>query len=211
MNKKGLFITFEGGEGAGKSTVLKAVAERLETNGYRVVTTREPGGVKLAENIRHSLLDDPSLDIDPKTEALLFAAARRQHLVEKIIPALTEGAVVLCDRFVDSSLAYQGAGRGIGVEAVRHINEFAVEKYMPDVTLLFDLPIQLGLDRIKGNKRESNHLDEEGALFHETVRRAYHQLASQNEERYRMIKADAPIGAVIEETYSVIQSALDRV
>nr|WP_307189817.1 dTMP kinase [Geomicrobium sp. JCM 19037] len=97
MNKKGLFITFEGGEGAGKSTVLKAVAERLETNGYRVVTTREPGGVKLAESIRHSLLDDPSLDIDPKTEALLFAAARRQHLVEKIIPALTEGAVVLCD------------------------------------------------------------------------------------------------------------------
>ncbi|MBM7635128.1 dTMP kinase [Geomicrobium sediminis] len=205
MNQPGLFITFEGGEGAGKSTVLQAVAEQLQQKGHCVDTTREPGGVALAEKIRYYLLDDQTIEVEARTEALLFAAARRQHLIERILPGLKDGKIVLCDRFVDSSIAYQGAARGIGVEEVRQINDFAIQGRMPDITLLFDLPVEVGQARIHGNARETNRLDDEKVDFHLTVRKAYLELASQNNERYRIINAEAPIRSVIEEVTQVIE------
>ena len=136
----GYFFSLEGCEGAGKSTVLKLLADTLKQKGFRVVTTREPGGIEIAEQIRNVILDRNNVKMDEKTEALLYAAARRQHLVEKIIPELDKGSIVLCDRFVDSSLTYQGYARGIGINEVLTINKFAIEDYMPDLTIYLDVP-----------------------------------------------------------------------
>ena len=122
-----MFITFEGPDGSGKSTVIKAVYERLINDGYSVILTREPGGTPIAEKIRDVILDNSNTALDARTEALLYAAARRQHLVEKVIPALERGAVILCDRFLDSSLAYQGHARGLGIDEVMSINKFAID------------------------------------------------------------------------------------
>ena len=155
-----LFITFEGGEGSGKSTVLKEVAKRLESEGYQTVLTREPGGTPIAEQIRGVILDKGNTAMDPRTEALLYAASRRQHLVEKVWPALKEGKLVLCDRYLDSSLAYQGGARNLGIDAVLGINLFATEGTYPDLTLLFDIEPELGMKRIAANaSREVNRLD----------------------------------------------------
>ena len=161
------FITFEGGEGCGKSTVLKAIKERLESEGVSVVLTREPGGTPIAEQIRNVILDKGNTAMDGRTEALLYAASRRQHLVEKIWPALQEGKTVLCDRYLDSSLAYQGGARGLGIDEVLSINLFATEGTYPDLTLLFDLEPEQGLARIAANQnREVNRLDLEKLDFH---------------------------------------------
>lgn len=147
------FITFEGPEGSGKTTVIQQVAERLETE-YDVVLTREPGGVKTGEQIREVLLEGD--DMDERTEALLFAASRREHLVGKVIPSLDEGKIVLCDRYIDSSLAYQGYARGIGIEEVKSINEFAINGLYPDRTIYLDVSVEVGRDRIqKSAKSES--------------------------------------------------------
>src|SRR5699024_11771217 len=135
----GLFITFEGGEGAGKSTVIEKLATQLRNQGYEIVVTREPGGIRISEQIRHMILHPDHTEMEERTEALLYAAARRQHLIEKVIPALHSGKVVLCDRFIDSSLAYQGYARGIGIEEVLKINKFAINTYMPDLTLYLDI------------------------------------------------------------------------
>ena len=133
-----LFITFEGGEGSGKSSVLKLLDERLRNEGYQTVLTREPGGTPIAEQIRNVILDKANTKMDARTEALLYAASRRQHLVEKVWPALKEGKLVLCDRYLDSSLAYQGVARGIGIEEVFSINKFAIDQTMPDLTFFLD-------------------------------------------------------------------------
>ena len=172
------FITFEGGEGSGKSTVMKDVAARLTKEGYKLVLTREPGGTPIAEEIRNVILDKDNTKMDPRTEALLYAASRRQHLVEKIWPALERGEIVLCDRYLDSSLAYQGGARGLGVDEVLSINMFATEGEYPDLTLLFDLEPEEGLKRIEKNKgREVNRLDLEKLEFHKKVRDNFHALA----------------------------------
>src|SRR3954470_4722817 len=131
----GIFITFEGPDGAGKSTIIDLVANRLGD----VLLTREPGGIDIAEQIRAVILDRENTAMDPRTEALLYAAARRQHLIEKVKPALDEGKIVLCDRFVDSSLAYQGYARGLGIDEVLTINQFAIEQMMPHLTIYFDI------------------------------------------------------------------------
>lgn len=144
----GLFITLEGGEGAGKTSAVPLLTARLEEQGYQVLATREPGGIEIAEAIRSVILDPANTSMDGRTEALLYAAARRQHLVEKVWPALKKGMIVLCDRFVDSSLAYQGHTRGLGMEEVMEINRFAVETTMPDLTLFFDISPEAGLARI---------------------------------------------------------------
>src|SRR5699024_7068978 len=141
---KGVFITAEGGEGAGKSTVLDLVKERLSIEGYDVLLTREPGGINISEQIREVILHVDHQEMEERTEALLYAAARRQHLVEKVIPALKQGKIVLCDRFIDSSMAYQGYARGIGMQEVFLINQFAVEDCMPDRTLFFDIAPEKG-------------------------------------------------------------------
>ena len=145
---KGLFITFEGGEGSGKTTVIQTVAEQLTKQGYKVLVTREPGGIPIAEKIRGVILDKAHTEMDSRTEALLYAAARRQHLVEKVSPALDTGHIVLCDRFIDSSLAYQGIARGLGIEEVWAINQFAIGEFMPELTLYLDVSPEVGVERI---------------------------------------------------------------
>ncbi|MDY2913298.1 MAG: dTMP kinase [Candidatus Enteromonas sp.] len=199
------FITFEGGEGSGKSTVLKIVAQRLESEGVQVLTTREPGGTPIAEQIRNVILDKGNTAMDPRTEALLYAASRRQHLVEKIWPAISEGKVVLCDRYLDSSLAYQGGARGLGMDEVLSVNLFATEGTYPDLTLLFDIPPEDGLARIAKNaSREVNRLDLEKLSFHHDVRRYFLSLAERFPSRFVVIDASASIEEVAENAYQAI-------
>jgi dTMP kinase len=205
-----MFITFEGGEGSGKSTVLKKVVDLLNQDGYETVTTREPGGTPIAEEIRSVILDKANTAMDPRTEALLYAASRRQHLVEKVWPALKAGKIVLCDRFLDSSLAYQGGARGLGIDEVLNINMFATEGTYPDLTLLFDLAPEKGLERIAANKgREVNRLDLEKLPFHNKVRAAFHELAKRYPNRYVIIDAAQPLDKVVADAYQVIRSRLE--
>ncbi|WP_414048878.1 dTMP kinase [Macrococcus animalis] len=196
------FITIEGPEGSGKSTVVKAIEETLVKD-FRVITTREPGGIKISEDIRNILLDDASA-MDYRTEALLFAASRRQHLVEKVLPALEQGKIVICDRFIDSSLSYQGYARGIGVDEIRAINEFAIEGKYPDLTLYLRVEPEVGLSRIKENSRETNRLDKEALNFHQRVVDGYDQLLNAHPERIKLIDASQPIDAVLEKCIEAI-------
>lgn len=188
--KQGCFITFEGGEGAGKTTVIDQIADELAAAGHQVMVTREPGGVEIAEQIRGVILDMRNTKMDGRTEALLYAAARRQHLVEKVLPALKQGAIVLCDRFLDSSLAYQGYARGLGVDEVYAINKFAIDGVMPELTIYFDVTPEVGLSRIQSNMdREINRLDAEKLSFHHLVREGYMKLLEQYPNR--MVKVNA--------------------
>ena len=192
MVQKGVFITFEGPEGAGKTTVIAELYNRLKDEGRNVLLTREPGGIRIAEKIRDIILDNDHQEMDAKTEALLYAAARRQHLAEKVMPALRDGTIVLCDRFVDSSLAYQGHGRGLGIDEVLSINEFAIGDTMPDLTIFFDIDPEVGLARImKNDEREQNRLDKESIDFHHKVYEGYQEII----RRYpnRIIKTDASL------------------
>jgi dTMP kinase len=188
---KGLFITIEGGEGAGKTTIIDGLKSWLMERGLQVVTTREPGGIPIAEAIRSVILDRSHTGMEARTEALLYAAARRQHLVEKVVPALQAGAVVLCDRFVDSSLAYQGHARGLGIDAVWEINRFAIEDVMPDITLYMDIDPEVGLARIrKAGVRELDRLDLESVAFHRKVREGYGIVSARFPERIATIRAE---------------------
>ncbi|HWI48255.1 MAG TPA: dTMP kinase [Rummeliibacillus sp.] len=204
-----LFFTFEGPEGAGKTTVLKMVVSKLQEEGREVVATREPGGSVIAEEIRQVILNPAHTEMDAKTEALLYAAARSQHFVEKIEPALKQGKVVLCDRFIDSSLAYQGIGRGLGITGVKSINEFAIGDHMPDMTILFDLNPEIGLSRINAHKeREVNRLDVESLAFHQKVREAYLMLAEKFPERIQVIDASKSLEEVFQNVWKVLKNAL---
>ena len=208
----GYFITFEGGEGAGKTSILHALAEKLQQLGYDVFTTREPGGIDIAEKIRHIILNPLHTAMDGRTEALLYAAARRQHLVEKVFPALKEGKIVLCDRFIDSSLAYQGYARGLGIDEVFTINQFAIQDAMPDLTLFFDIEPSKGLERISVNKdRERNRLDLENIDFHEKVYEAYQLLIKRFPERIHVINADQTMNKVEEDSLSLITQYLNTI
>ncbi|API92293.1 dTMP kinase [Virgibacillus pantothenticus] len=207
----GYFITFEGGEGAGKTTVLHTVTERLSQAGYDVLATREPGGIKIAEKIRKIILDPLHTEMEEHTEALLYAAARSQHLAEKIVPALKQGKIVLCDRFVDSSLVYQGYARGLGMDEVLKINQFAIGDCMPDLTLFFDIEPKKGLERIAANKdREQNRLDLENLTFHEHVYKAYHILAERFPARIQSIDANQTLETVEQEAFDRILSLLKK-
>ncbi len=188
--KKGLFIVFEGGEGTGKTTAIDAIYNWMIENNLKCIKTREPGGISISEQIRQVILNRENKSMEAKTEALLYAAARRQHLIEKVIPALEQGSIVLCDRFIDSSLAYQGYARNLGVEEVMSINKFAIGEYMPDISILFDLDPKIGLERIRCNdNREINRLDLEKLDFHEKVRKGYNLVYENNKDR--IIKIDA--------------------
>lgn len=203
--KKGKFITVEGPEGAGKTTIIDMLASNLAEEGYQVLQTREPGGIEIAEQIRSVILDKKNTKMDPRTEALLYAAARRQHLAEKVKPALDEGYIILCDRFIDSSLAYQGYARGLGIEEVYSINSFAIEGMMPELTLYFDIDPEAGLDRINQHKgREVNRLDLEKLDFHHKVREGYLKLMVLYPERIFKIDASKPL----EEVYQQAESKL---
>lgn len=202
---RGYFITFEGGEGAGKTSALTGVADRLERQGYSVVTTREPGGIKISEQIRNILLDQSNTEMDARTEALLYAAARRQHLVEKVKPALEAGKIVLCDRFIDSSLAYQGYARNLGIDRIYQINQFAIDQFMPDLTLFFDIEPQNGLARIRSNQaRELNRLDVEALSFHQKVYEGYQILRQRFPSRIEAIDAEQSLVNVIQLAYEKI-------
>lgn len=206
-----MFITFEGGEGSGKSTAIKHVVEALTKEGYQIVLTREPGGTPISEEIRNVILDKKNTAMDPKTEALLYAASRRQHIVEKILPALKEGKLVLCDRYLDSSLAYQGGARGLGIKEVYQMNQFATEGLEPDLTILFDIAPEIGLKRIAANSgREVNRLDIEKLSFHHKVLDAFHLLAKENPHRYYVIDASKGPKQVAEEALDAIHQRLKK-
>ncbi|MBC5638382.1 dTMP kinase [Ornithinibacillus sp. BX22] len=206
----GYFITFEGGEGAGKTSILHSIADKLQQLGYDVVQTREPGGIDIAEKIRNIILNPLHTAMDGRTEALLYAAARRQHLVEKVFPALEQGKIVLCDRFIDSSLAYQGYARGLGMDEVFTINQFAIQNAMPNLTLFFDIEPRKGLERISLNKdRERNRLDLEEIEFHEKVYEAYQLLVKRFPERIQVINADQSMEKVEGDSLSVITQYLN--
>lgn len=203
--KKNLFITFEGGEGSGKSTILQLVAKSLIDEGYRVVCTREPGGIEIAEQIRNVILDKNNVKMDGKTEALLYAAARRQHLIEKVIPELESGSIVLCDRFIDSSLTYQGFARGLGVEEVMSINQFAIDGCMPGLTLYLDVSPEIGLSRIqKDGNREVNRLDLESMEFHHKVREGYQCLLEKFPQRIKEINAEHDVETVFQHSLNEV-------
>lgn len=204
MNR-GKFIAFEGGDGSGKSTILEMIYDYLVSNGIKCIKTREPGGIKISEDIRSIILDTKNTEMDRKTEALLYAAARRQHLVEKVIPELNKGTIVLCDRFIYSSLAYQGYARGIDIKEISQINKFAVGEYMPDLNVLFDVSPEVGLSRINKNKnREVNRLDLEKIDFHKKVMEGYYKLVEENNDKFVIINAEKSIDEVFNEVKEII-------
>lgn len=203
--KSGTFITFEGPDGAGKTTIIRLVAKQLKN----VLLTREPGGIEIAEQIRRVILDRDNTAMDPRTEALLYAAARRQHLIERVKPALDEGRIVLCDRFVDSSLAYQGYARNLGIDEVYMINQFAIEQMMPELTIYFDIEPELGLKRINKNKgREINRLDLEDLEFHQRVREGYHILLERFPNRMVKIDASGTVEEILQKTLQIVVNKL---
>ena len=194
MNK-GLFITFEGNDGSGKTTISKNIYEKLKKMGYPVIYTREPGGIDIAEQIRNVILNPKNTAMDARCEALLYAASRRQHLVEKVLPALDKGQIVLCDRFLDSSLVYQGIARGIGVQEVYDINAFAIEGHLPDATIFLSVDLVVGLSRVssRGNK---DRLDQEGIKFHKRVAQGYDMIKERYKERMHIIDANQTVEEV---------------
>lgn len=208
-NSRGLFITLEGIEGCGKSTQTRLLGEHLRSRGYRTVETREPGGTPLAEHIRSLLLDRTTEPVAPETEAFLVFAARRQHVVQVIEPALAQDAVVLCDRFSDSTLAYQGYARGLDRATLRTLNRLATQTITPDLTLLFDLPVSTGLAR-RRNAADTNRLDRESLRFHRKVRAGFLDLAKRAPERIKIIPAGAAKEAVARAVAQAVAPLLDR-
>lgn len=211
MNTKSraLVISIEGGEGAGKSTVIERIASYLEEKRYVFIITREPGGVRISERVREIILEKDYTEMDARTEAMLFAAARRQHLVEKVLPAVEQNNVVIFDRFVDSSLVYQGYVRGIGIDEVYNLNLFATEGFLPDLTLYLDIDPEVGLKRISENPdREINKLDLEGLHFHEKVREGYQILLKKYPDRIVQIDANQSLENVLDAVIKEIEHRL---
>ncbi|MBC6357072.1 dTMP kinase [Lactobacillus helsingborgensis] len=207
---KSYFISFEGPDGSGKSTVLKQVVEqispRLKT---QYLVTREPGGSKIAEKIRQLILDPVNEEMSAKTEALLYAAARSQHMFETVIPALKAGKVVFSDRFVDSSLAYQGAGRNLGIAAVKQINDFATSKIEPDLTIFLDIKPQIGLARIAQERAgQEDRLEQEQLLFHQKVYKGYHEVNAAYPDRIKIVDANKALNLVVADCVKIIANHL---
>lgn len=186
---RGKSISFEGGEGSGKSTIIKILVEFLEKQGLDIVQTREPGGSNIAEQIREVILDKKNIDMCSETECLLYAASRAQLMKEKIEPLLNQDKTILYDRFVDSSYVYQGGCRGLGIEKVIDINNFATKGYLPYKTFLLDVDPKIGLERIHNNNRETNRLDDESLEFHYNVRKYYLKIAKMFPNRIVVIDA----------------------
>lgn len=205
---KGLFITFEGCEGSGKTTVIERIENYLKNKGMKVIKTREPGGSKIAEDIRNIILDVNNTNMDKITEALLYASSRRQHLVEKVIPYIEDGYIVLCDRYLDSSLAYQGYAREIGIDKVYNININATDGLLPDLTVYVDLKPSIGLNRISSNNREQNRLDLEKLSFHEKVYEGYRIISEKFSDRIKSINGDQTRDKVFEDTKDLIEKFL---
>ncbi len=204
----GLFITLEGPEGAGKSTNREYLAERLREQGVDVLLTREPGGTPLAERIRELLLDSSDEPMAADAELLLVFAARAQHLQQVIRPALARGCVVLCDRFTDATYAYQGGGRGLSIERIAQLEQFVQGELRPDLTLIFDLPIEIGLARAAARGR-LDRFEQEGRGFFEAVRQAYLQRSAQAPQRYRVLDAGQTLAQVQADIDALLPSLLE--
>lgn len=204
-----MFITLEGPEGSGKSTQITRLAKRLEDLGYPVITTREPGGTSIGDQIRHVLVRMENKELHPRTEILLFLAARAQLVEQLIKPALQDGKIILCDRYGDSTLAYQGYGHGLDLEKLRQMLDFATDHLKPDLTILLDLDVKMGLMRKKAED-EWNRLDAYEVLFHERVREGYQKLASEEPERWRIVDASQGIDAVQDDLYRIVLDALHK-
>lgn len=205
--KKGLFITLEGGEGAGKSTQMAYVQQRLEAAGKKVCVTREPGGTALSERIRALLLDKSLTEMADDTELLLMFAARAQHLAQCIRPALDAGEWVLCDRFTDATYAYQGGGRGIPTQRIAQLENWVQGQLRPDRVLLLDLPVELGLERV-GKRGELDRFEREQRGFFQRVREVYLQRAEQYPEQYQILDASRTIEAVQTQIDAALNSLL---
>lgn len=209
----GKFITFEGTDGAGKTTILNMVLDYLkEEMGDKLVTSREPGGNPIAESIREVILDRKNVDMDKRTEALLYAAARRQNIEQTVKPAIADNKLVICDRYLDSSIAYQGGGREIGEDTINEMNQFATEGFLPDLTIYFNLPVEEGLKRIAKNRAEDevDRLDVETIDFHNRVHAAYQRLAKANPQRIKSVDATQSIDAVYQNVLEILQPYLNE-
>ncbi len=204
----GKFITFEGPEGSGKTSVIKAIEEFLLHEGYDIMTTREPGGIKIAEAIRDIILDKENTEMDAHAEALLFAASRSQHFNEKVLPALNNNKIILCDRFIDSSLAYQGHARGLGIDEVYEINKFAIGNHLPELTIFIDVPPSVGLKRVFKGNRKVDRLDLETIEFHEKVYEGYKIIAKKYNNRFKMVDGTQSKEKVIDDTIKIIKAIL---
>ena len=198
----GFFIVFEGPDGCGKTTVADIICDKLNELGYEVVHTREPGGIEIAEKIRSIILDPKNTTMDARTEALLYAASRRQHLVEKVIPAINEGKIVVCERFVYSSLAYQGEGRNIGFDPILKINDFAINGTYPDLTIYLDINEELGLKRIE-SRNFKDRLDSESLSFHHKVNEGYKKVLERFNDT-KIVDASKPLDDVVDVVLKLI-------
>ncbi|PFQ24775.1 dTMP kinase [Bacillus cereus] len=206
MRTRGLFISIEGGEGSGKSALIQGLSLYLEEQGMECLTSREPGGVKVAEEIRELIMEN---EMDAITEALLFASARREHFKNKISPALTEGKIVICDRFVDSSIVYQGYVQGIGMDNVLSINSQALEGLvMPHLTLYLDVEPTIALNRIAQNNRETNRFDEKSMEFHKKVREGYLLIEEKHPNRIKKVDASLSKDEVLQQSIEYIKNIL---
>ena len=208
MMKRGLFITFEGGEGAGKSTQATLLSTKLKEAGFEVVTTREPGGTRIGEQIRDITHNRENVDLDPAAEAYLMAASRAQHVRELIEPALEAGKIVISDRFLDSSLVYQGYGRELGEEVIGKLNALAVNGAVPDLTVFLNLPFELGMSR-RGKDVKIDRLDLQQKDFYERVHEGYLALAKKFHGRYVVIEAGKSIEEVAQEVWKVVKQRLE--
>lgn len=202
---KGLFITLEGPDGSGKSTIARLLADYLKEKDYDVVTTREPGGTKISEDIRDIILDTNNTNMSYVTEALLYAASRAQHVSQKIRPAIESGKVIICERFVLSSLVYQGIARGLGIEKVKEINDFAIQGINPDLILFFDIPPDVALKR-KTKKNQGDRLEREKLEFHKKVYEGYLSLIDIYKEKINLIDATK----TKHNTFQQVKVALDN-
>ena len=208
MTKKGKFITFEGGEGSGKSTHIERLVARLRKEGNRVQVTREPGGTEVGEQIRHILqYSKQSAAMVPETELLLFCASRAQLVREVIQPALNDGRVVICDRFFDSTTVYQGVGRKINPHAVAAINNFAVGANLPDLTLVIDLDPRIGLERARGREL-FDRMENQSLEFHDRVRQGYLDLSKREARRVKVIDGSQAIEAIEKQIWDLVKSVL---
>ena len=205
---KGKFITVEGSDGSGKTTFINSATEYLVKKGYKVITTREPGGTEFSEKVRE-LLFDSSNEIDAKTESLLFCVSRRDHIIKKIIPYVEEGYVVICDRFVDSSIAYQSYGRGLNKRDIININKYTTDGLEPDLTLYFSVDVEVGLSRTKC-RDENNRMDNESLKFYKEVKRGYDELSNDYKERIKVIDANQSYEKVEKDAFKILEGFLNN-
>ncbi len=212
--RRGVFITFEGPDGSGKSTQARVLAERLRRENHKVVETFEPGGTVIGQQIRRILLDSANAEIRPTAELLLMFAARAQNVEQCILPALAAGSIVISDRFTDSSIAYQGAGRGLGTEIVLELDRIACQGLVPDLTLCIDVDSETGLaralDRNDKERRDESRLEDQGIGFHQHVRAAYHETARREPKRFRLIDGSATREAIAEKVWTEVLPLLER-